>query len=66
MKKYVLLILLVVSIIFLPNIVMSEDEDNTSLKIMRTNKENIVPNFVLAPSLIADIQQYFNNFGISL
>lgn len=45
MKKYVLLILLVVSIIFLPNIVMSEDEDNTSLKIMRTNKENIVPNF---------------------
>lgn len=45
MKKYLLLILLVVSIIFLPNIVMSEDEDNTSLKIMRTNKENIVPNF---------------------
>lgn len=45
MKKYVLLILLVVSIIFLPNIVMSEDEDNTSLKIMRTNNENIVPNF---------------------
>lgn len=45
MKKYLLLILLVVSIIFLPNIVMSEDEDNTSLKIMRTNNENIVPNF---------------------
>ena len=45
MKKYVLLILLVVSIIFLPNIVRAEDEDNTSLKIMRTNNENIVPNF---------------------
>lgn len=45
MKKYVLLILLVISIIFLPNIVNAEDEDNTSLKIMRTNKENIVPNF---------------------
>lgn len=45
MKKYVLLILLVVSIIFLPNIVNAEDENNTNLKIMRTNKENIVPNF---------------------
>ena len=45
MKKYVLLILLVISIIFLPNIVNAEDNDNTSLKIMRTNKENIVPNF---------------------
>ena len=45
MKKYVLLILLVVSIIFLPNIVNAEDESNTNLKIMRTNKENIVPNF---------------------
>lgn len=45
MKKYVLLILLVVSIIFLPNIVNAEDENNTNLKIMRTNKENIIPNF---------------------
>lgn len=45
MKKYVLLILLVVSIIFFPNIVNAEDENNTNLKIMRTNKENIVPNF---------------------
>ena len=45
MKKYVLLILLVISIIFLPNIVNAEDNYNTSLKIMRTNKENIVPNF---------------------
>lgn len=45
MKKYVLLILLVVSIIFLPNLVNAEDESNTNLKIMRTNKENIVPNF---------------------
>lgn len=43
MKKYLLLILLVVSIIFFPNIVNAED--NTNLKIMRTNKENIVPNF---------------------
>ena len=45
MKKNVLLILLVISIIFLPNIVNAEDENNTNLKIMRTNKENIVPNF---------------------
>lgn len=45
MKKYVLLILLIVSIIFFPNIVNAEDENNTNLKIMRTNKENIVPNF---------------------
>lgn len=45
MKKYVLLIFLVVLVIFLPNIGNAEDNDNTSLKIMRTNKENIVPKF---------------------
>ena len=45
MKKYLLLILLIISIIFFPNIVNAEDENNTNLKIMRTNKENIVPNF---------------------